>query len=53
LIIPGEGDAVGLMRSLGQLNDVKGDPRKKALIDTGNINQERQLDKTLGVRGGR
>ena len=50
MLIPGDPTVGNLMRSMNTLSDVKNDPRKRQLIDTGNINRDRQLDRNLNAQ---
>lgn len=49
MVLPGDAGVASVLRSIGQMNDVSGDERKKKLIDDGAINRERQIDRTLGI----
>lgn len=47
MLVPGDMGMSNMLRSLGTLNDVKDDPRKRNLIDNGDINRKRLIDQTL------
>ncbi len=47
LVVPGDSSMTSVLRSLNTLNDVSDDPRKRQLLDTGDINRGRQIDRAL------
>ncbi len=50
MLIPGGDPTIGsLMRSINTLNDIGDDPRKKQLVDDGQINRSRRLDQNLNL----
>ena len=51
LIIPGGGEYTDVIRGLDQYNYVRGNERKKQLVDDGQINRDRDADKQLVVPG--
>lgn len=47
MLLPGDTNMAGIMRSLTTLQEVGDDPRKRQLLDEGTINRKRELDKNL------
>ena len=49
LILPGDNSMSGVLRSINSMAEVGNDPRKKQLLDNGDINRSRAIDQTLDL----
>jgi hypothetical protein len=50
LVLPGDSQVTNVMRSLDSLNQATQDPHKMDLLDTGDINRNRQIDQNLNLQ---
>lgn len=50
MFLPGDPSVSNVIRSLSTLTEVSGDERKKELLDYGDINRNRQIDRNLNLQ---